>query len=206
MKILILASLVILAALSAGVIFSQVKTGPSPVPASIISKYTAWKKQFGKLYATPSENEYRLRVFHSSSDFIDESNEDYESVIRSRGETLSGPMFSLNVFADLSEEEFKVKYTGAAMADFNEYDLDNGSPVDIPEPVHQPQVEKISGLGQGYDIRIRNQGTCGSCWAFAAVAAFEKHYFDKDLTLHNKNWLIAIDPALAAVEALRTEQ
>lgn len=88
-------------------------------------------------------------------------------------------MFSLNVFADLSEQEFKVKYTGAAMADFNEYDLDNSSPVDVPDSAHQPQVDKISGLGQGYDIRIRNQGTCGSCWTFAAVAAFEKHYFDK---------------------------
>lgn len=179
MKVVLLAGLAILAAVSAGVFFSHIRTGPTPVPAGIIAKYTAWKKQFGKLYSTPSENDYRLRVFHTVSDYIDESNNDYESAIKSKGETLSGPMFALNNFADLSEEEFKAKYTGAATDTASEVESDESVPAKPVEVGDELKSEKRAGLGQGFDIRIRNQGACGSCWAFAAVAAFEKHYYDK---------------------------
>jgi cathepsin L len=131
-------------------------------------------KEHGKLYATPSEYNYRLNVFYDQTLYIDQSNRDYEAAAAASGQVLTGPMFEMNSFGDLSAEEFKAKYAGGAPLPENEV-LESESPV----PIEDSQQLAASNLGQSFTVNIKNQGSCGSCWAFAAVAALEKYHFDK---------------------------
>jgi hypothetical protein len=124
---------------------------------------------------------YRLDVFYDQKQFVDISNEEYEANIKAQGETLSGPMFALNMFADLTQEEFKAKYTGLRMPETDEVIVEDSpsEQSDVP-PQKSDTVLGASQLGQtSYQVRIRHQGGCGSCWAFSTITTMEKLHWDK---------------------------
>lgn len=167
---------VVLAALSAAALYRHVRSSVekpnSGIPREVIALYASWKQSHGKLYATPAENDHRLKVFYSQKQFVDKANIDYAELrLKRDGEIITENPFSLNAFADLTEEEFAAQYAG-------EVAEDNELAEVAPEV---PFVESTeSALEQsGFDIRIRNQKSCGSCWAFSAVATYEKFYYLK---------------------------
>lgn len=41
------------------------------VPFKRVAQFQEWKAQYGKSYATPSEEAYRLNVFHENMNFIE---------------------------------------------------------------------------------------------------------------------------------------
>ena len=142
----------------------------TPVPKHIVAQYAEWKNAFQKLYATPAEDAHRLTVFYHKVLFVEKANTDYSAALWNRdGAVLESPMFAVNEFSDLTEEEFVKKYTGLK---------------ETTETLAEYDEEKLSlpdaaGLEQsGYEVRIRHQLACGCCWAFAAMATFEKQYFD----------------------------
>ena len=47
-----------------------------PVPAKRVAQFQEWKQQYGKSYATPSEEAYRLSVFHENMNFIEHHDEE----------------------------------------------------------------------------------------------------------------------------------
>lgn len=172
MKVVLLAGLAVLAVLSASLVFrGVVKGSQKTIPNSVVAQYTAWKRTFGKLYATPEEDNYRLGVFLEQKLTVDKRNSQYEEYAKENGQQLTGPMFELNSFADLSDEEFNSRYLGEQTQDA--YIEENIG--EVPEFTSERKT-----LAQTpYTYRIRNQGSCGSCWTFSAVANFEKYYFNK---------------------------
>jgi len=91
-------------------------------------------------------------------------------------------MFALNMFADLSQEEFKAKYTGLRMPHTDEVVAEEAT--DKTEiPLQSDKALGATQLGQtSYQVKIRHQGGCGSCWAFSTITTMEKLHWDKTKT------------------------
>jgi Papain family cysteine protease/Cathepsin propeptide inhibitor domain (I29) len=140
------------------------------VPKSIVTKYALWKTQFGKLYSTPQEDQYRLSVFGSNVDTVARMNAQYDAYLEKTGEqALKEPMFVLQSDSDLSNEEFKKLRTGFVLPEEQVID----DLFDLPQQIAQNSLQQVP-----YTLKIREQLECGSCWAFSTVATLEKMYFD----------------------------
>jgi C1A family cysteine protease len=127
--------------------------------------FMQWKNTQNKIYASPQEEHFRKLNFYKNLRNIESVNTD-----SSLSYTLG-----LNQFSDLSEEEFLIKYTG--------YTGFSSSDNVVPH-VNKgtPSNDNVDWRLKGVVADVKNQASCGSCWAFSAVAAFESAW-----ALHGNN-------------------
>ncbi|XP_057973675.1 cysteine protease XCP2-like [Malania oleifera] len=130
----------------------------------LMELFEAWMSKHGRVYECMEEKLRRFEVFKDNLVHIDE-----------RNKRVSNYWLGLNGFADLSHEEFKRDYLGLnPVGGFEESGRRRESPhgeftygdfVDLPKSVDWRKKGAVTG--------VKNQGGCGSCWAFSTVAAVE---------------------------------
>jgi KDEL-tailed cysteine endopeptidase len=119
--------------------------------------FEQWKITYETNYFTSSENEFRFNVFAKNYLAIHEHMAQDDSVT-----------LVLNQFADLTSEEFGALYTGTFPQE-GEGEIYTFQVGDFPA--------SVDWRTQGAVTPVKNQGTCGSCWAFSATGALEGLYF-----------------------------
>lgn len=126
----------------------------SAVPAHVQKAFQTWKLTNTKTYKTPAEELYRLGVY-------------FANYLKIKAHTETSYKVGLNLFADLTSEEFLRKYTGLNIKN-KKY---RPAPVKALEQAAPPA--QWDWRTQGAVNPVKNQQQCGSCWAFSAVASFE---------------------------------
>ena len=121
--------------------------------------FEQWIQKEGKVYSSPAEKSYRLSVFSKTKAEVERVNSSQE-----------GYKFGLNKFSDMTKEEFKAKYLG--------YKADLNSDYDVSDyqGYEQPPAS-IDWSKKGAVTNVKDQGQCGSCWAFSATGTLEGAWF-----------------------------
>ncbi|XP_014282137.1 cathepsin L [Halyomorpha halys] len=133
---------------------------------SIKDQWTSFKKQHGKSYHSIQEEKLRMVIFSETLKTIEEHNAKYNA-----GQ--STYYLEMNQFGDMLPAE-------VTQLGFNKTGKINNVPsfTYLP-PVNVEIAESVDWRQSGAVTPIKNQGSCGSCWAFSTTGAIEGQLFRK---------------------------
>ncbi|MQL68603.1 hypothetical protein Taro_000874 [Colocasia esculenta] len=126
----------------------------------LIDLFESWMARHSKAYESVEEKLRRFELFKDNLLHIDQFNKKKLSY-----------WLGLNEFADLSHEEFKAAYLGLRPPSQERREVSSPGAFRYAGAVDLPK--SVDWRKKGAVTPVKNQGQCGSCWAFSTVAAVE---------------------------------
>lgn len=139
----------------------------SPENQKIFQLYQAWKSKYGKTINDDFEDAYRFSVFTENYYFVEEHN--------AKNTGVDDLKLELNAFGAMPNEEFADIYFGKNFEELQDISLLKGDTKYVYEDefVRNEVPSQVDWSKVGAVNKPRNQGVCGSCWAFSSTASLE---------------------------------
>ncbi|KAK4352117.1 hypothetical protein RND71_027635 [Anisodus tanguticus] len=127
----------------------------------VMTLYESWLVEHKKVYNALGEKDKRFQIFKDNLRYIDEQN------------AMSGKSYKLGLtqFSDLTNEEYRKMYLGTKGDGARR--LSNRQSDRYAPKVGDSLPDSVDWREKGVLVGVKNQGQCGSCWAFSAVASIE---------------------------------
>lgn len=127
--------------------------------------------QYGRNYYNEEEYQFRFSIFKTNYEYINKVNSQKKSYT-----------LAMNKFGDWSDEEFD------RLLNFTPYE--NKAEAYVPSNV--AIKESVDWVEEGTVNPIQDQGSCGSCYAFAALASIEHEtsFFHKDVLKYSEQQVV----------------
>ena len=124
--------------------------------------FDSFMDEFGKSYASDNEKDLRYANFKAFLKLIDERN-DKEAAAKNTA------VHGVTQFADLSEEEVRQYLLGYKATDRRRLKF-KATAADVPK---YEGSETAVNWADVYTTNVRDQGYCGSCWAYSTAEQME---------------------------------
>jgi cathepsin L len=120
-------------------------------------QFTDFQERFSKKYESMEEFEARFQIFRAN----------LRNIILHNLDVTQNFTMGINQFTDLTPQEFKDQYVGGLKYELGSYGCKTFSSSAVGAP------SSIDWREKGAVNPVRDQGQCGSCWAFATTANAE---------------------------------
>ncbi|NWI93626.1 CATL2 protein, partial [Pitta sordida] len=147
-----------------GVLLALLGCATAPDPA-LEKVWQGWKSLHAKEYPGEAET-IRREIWEKNLRHIQRHN-------REESQGKHSFRLAMNHFGDLTNEEFNQLLNGFVPARREEPELVFRASAALKTPV------RVDWRAKGYVTPIKNQGHCGSCWAFSATGALEGLVFKR---------------------------
>ncbi|XP_052190208.1 cysteine proteinase mucunain-like [Diospyros lotus] len=158
--LLFLQLLVLSSAMDMSIISYGQSAGVGRTDEEVMAMYEAWLVKHGKVYNALGEKDRRFEIFKDNLRFIDEHNAENRTY-----------RVGLNRFADLTNEEYRAMYLGTRTRGTRQRlskKSDRYAPV-----AGEALPDCVDWREKGAVVGVKDQGSCGSCWAFSTISAVE---------------------------------
>nr|GEV19111.1 senescence-specific cysteine protease SAG39-like [Tanacetum cinerariifolium] len=126
---------------------------------TMLQRHQEWMARYGRVYRDDVEKEMRFKIFKSNVAYIETFNNAGNHAYK----------LSVNEFADQTSDEFKATRNGFKFP--SERTLRETTPFRYDDVTAVPST--MDWRKKGAVTPIKDQGQCGSCWAFSTIAATE---------------------------------
>ncbi|XP_062094384.1 senescence-specific cysteine protease SAG39-like [Humulus lupulus] len=125
--------------------------------ASMSEQHEQWMARYGRTYKDDAEKEIRFQIFKKNVEFVESFNKAGNKPYK----------LGLNEFVDLTNEEFRASRNGYKKSS----SVPRNTSFKYESVIAVPST--MDWRKKGAVTPVKDQGQCGCCWAFSAVAATE---------------------------------